>query len=685
MTLIKKNLKKPENLTQIFNEIRNHLAGSIKGITRDEIIAKQIINILFCKIQDELETNQEDFLSFYAKKDDTEEAVKVRINNLFTRVKTRYNTIFSKMDEISLAGKDLKYVVEKLQDYSLLNAERDAIRKAFEVFIGPALRGSEGQFFTPRNVINTCIKIIDPKLGEKIIDPACGSAGFLVNVLIYLLNKIKNENGNSKESLKVANESLEKSLINYLYGMDKDEFLSKVSKAYMSLVGKGKENIFCENSLDLPQNWSKETLDKIKLNEFDILFTNPPFGSKIKIKEKKILEQYELGHRWTKTNKGMEKTSILLKSQTPQILFIERCLQLLKDGGRMAIVLPEGLLGNPSHEYIRSFIMKNSKILAVIDAPKETFLPNTQTKTCILFLQKGKTHKNDYEIFMAIAEKCGHDSRDNIIYKIDKKGNLLYDNLGNKIIDDDFPEICKNYSRFIQDEPLIYNRKGFKVKISELKSLSLIPRFYDPFINEELKKLSKNYDLVRIKDLIKKGIISIRKGQGIEKKYYGTGDIPYVRTSDIVNWELKIDPSKSVSNEIYEKFKQDLKINDILIVIDGGHLIGNTCMLIEERDTRCLIQGHIDIIRCEVYEKLNPFLLMYFLNTKIVRDQIKANIVIQSTLATIGERILDVFIPIPKSPERRKNIIEKTKTLLIKRTELRNEIEKINYNKLEEY
>ncbi|MHA1195573.1 MAG: HsdM family class I SAM-dependent methyltransferase, partial [Promethearchaeota archaeon] len=331
------------------------------------------------------------------------------------------------------------------------------------------------------------------------------------------------------------------------------EFLSKVSKAYMSLVGKGKENIFCENSLDLPQNWSKETLDKIKLNEFDILFTNPPFGSKIKIKEKKILEQYELGHRWTKTNKGMEKTSILLKSQTPQILFIERCLQLLKDGGRMAIVLPEGLLGNPSHEYIRSFIIKNSKILAVIDAPKETFLPNTQTKTCILFLQKGKTHKNDYEIFMAIAEKCGHDSRDNIIYKIDKKGNLLYDNLGNKIIDDDFPEICKNYSRFIQDEPLIYNRKGFKVKISELKSLSLIPRFYDPFINEELKKLSKNYDLVRIKDLIKKGIISIRKGQGIEKKYYGTGDIPYVRTSDIVNWELKIDPSKSVSNEIYEK------------------------------------------------------------------------------------------------------------------------------------
>ncbi len=671
----KKDLIKPKNLTLLFKDIRNHLAGSLTGITRDETIAQQIINLLFCKIFDEMDKKPDDDLEFKAGVNESVENIKQNIKNLFGKVKKQNLTIFNKDDQIELDGNTLKYIIGQLQDYSLIDAERDAIRKAFEVFIGTALRGSEGQFFTPRNVIRTCVEIIDPKLEDNIIDPACGSGGFLVIALIYIWDKLIKEARDKKWSEDVFHKKKNELASKCFKGIDKDRFLSKVTKAYMALIGNGKENIFCENTLNDPKNWSYATQVSINIGSFNALFTNPPFGSKIKVKGGKILEQYNLGYSWKIKEGRLIKSNKLKDGQAPQILFIERCLQLLKEGGKMAIVLPEGILGNPTQEYIRKFILDNSTVLAVIDAPKETFLPSTSTKTCILFLEKGKSLVNDYKIFMAIAYKCGHDSRDNKIYKIDKTGEFIYDEEGNKVIDDDFPVISKRYSELQNKLISNYEREGFYVSLSELISHSLIPRIYDPTIKSGLSKLKEKYSLISIGDLIEEEVLSIQRGQGVKKKYYGTGDIPYIRTSDISNWELKIDPSYNISNEIYEKFKQDLKVNDILFVQDGGRLIGNSCVLLEKTDTICLVQSHFQIFRCEEKAKLNPFLLLYLLNTPIVKRQIESKIVRQSTLATIGERTKQLILPIPKDNEIKKEIIEKTKKVLQERAILRKQIE----------
>ncbi len=466
-------------------------------------------------------------------------------------------------------------------------------------------------------------------------------------------------------------------------GIDKDRFLSKVTKAYMAIIGNGKEGIFCENSLDLPKNWKADTKIEIKLNMFDVLFTNPPFGAKIPIKGDKILSQYEFGYKWSSVGDEIKRTDKLRDNQPPQILFIERCLQLLKDGGKMAIVLPEGLLGNPTQEYIRKFILENSRVLAVVDAPVETFLPNTSTKTCILFLEKGESEIKNYKIFMAIAKKCGHDSRDNIVYKINSKGDYIYDEDGNKMIDDDFPLISRRY-RDIKDNPLSeYDSIGFLISVSELRFRSLIPRFYNPSIKKNLKELEESYDFVTIGELIDNQVISMMNGQGVQKKYYGTGDIPYIRTSDISNWEVKIDPSKGVSDEIYGKFKQDLKVNDILFVKDGGRLIGTTCILSEKYNVKCLVQGHFHVLRCENADKLHPYLLFYLLNKPIVKKQVEANIVIQSTIPTIGERTKDIILPIPKNDEVKIEIIINVKKILEKRAALRKEIERMSFTPLE--
>ncbi|MEJ2250027.1 MAG: N-6 DNA methylase, partial [Candidatus Lokiarchaeota archaeon] len=607
-----------------------------------------------------------------------------RIKNLFNKVKEEYSSIFAEDDKIEIDGKGLKYIIGELQDYTLIEADRDAIRKAFEVFIGPALRGSEGQFFTPRNVVQACVSIIDPDPGDKIIDPACGSGGFLVITLTYIWEKLKKEKETKNWSEEIFFREWNKTVSKCFKGIDRDRFLTKVTRAYMAIIGNGKENIFCENSLESPTNWKSDTQVSIKLYSFDGLLTNPPFGSKIKIKDKKILSQYDLAHKWHNRDGTIEKSSKLKKNRPPQILFIERALQFLKKGGRMAIVLPEGILGNPTQEYIRKFIVNNSKVIAVIDAPTETFLPNTSTKTCILFLKKEKPSNLDYNIFMAIADTCGHDSRDNVVYKMNNKGEILYNEKGDKVIDDDFPIISTKYKQIKDKSSSEYDRNGFFIPLSKLRSRSLIPRFYDPSIKKDLSVLKSDFNLIRVEKLIDEGLISIFSGQGVQKKYYGTGDIPYIRTSDISNWEPKIDPTHSVSDEIFEKFKQDLKINDILFVQDGGRLIGKTCILSEKRDIKTLIQSHFQIIRIKNQKKLNPYLVLYLLNTPIVKKQISANIVVQSTIATIGDRIKDLILPIPKNSEVKDKIVSKIKGIIKERAMLRKKIEDISSESLQD-
>ena len=434
----KKDLEKPKELKSKFNDIRNYLAGNAVGITNDIEFAEQIINLLFCKIYDEIQTAPDEQVKFRVGINESSENVKRRIIKLFEEVKKEYGEdgIFDESDVIKLDANSIVYVIGELQRYLIVEAERDAVGDAFEVFIGPALRGAEGQFFTPRNVVKMAVEMLNPEIGEYIIDPACGSGGFLIVALEYVWKKLDEEakrKGWPEKFLEVKRRELASKLI---AGIDKDAFLAKVTKAYMAIIGDGRGGIFCENSLYSPEEWNLKTKQKIELEKFDVLLTNPPFGVKIPIKGERILQQYDLGFKW-KFNKEMEqweRTNKLQDSQPPQILFIERCLQLLKPAGRMVIVLPDGILGNVTDGYIRKSITDKAKILAVVDMPPETFQPSTSTKTSLLFLQKKKENEKigNYPIFMGVAEKCGHTRR------------------GKPIDEDDFPKIVEVYKKFKQ-------------------------------------------------------------------------------------------------------------------------------------------------------------------------------------------------------------------------------------------
>ena len=648
---VRKNLTPPDNLKSIFKNIRNHLAGMTSGITRDETFAYEMTKILFCKIFDEKTTENNETVQFYVIKNESTQSFVRRISNLFSNVIENNPESFKKKTKIELDESSLRYIVNSLQRFCVTEADRDALGDVLEVFIGPALRGNEGQFFTPKNAVEMMVKIIDPKPGESIIDPACGAGGFLTVCLNSIWSKLDNRSKKEKWAQSELNKHKTVSA-SKLFGIDKDHFQATVTRASMSLLGDGSSNIFCDNSL---RNFflDKDGMSEyVKTEKFDVVLTNPPFGSKIQIVGPDILSQYDLAKVWKVDKTGQwVKNKKLLKKQAPQILFIERCLQLLKPGGRMGIILPETLFGNPSHRYIIEYIKQNTKFLGLVSFPDELFQPHTHSKTCALFVEKTRTTK-DYEFFMGTADWCGHDSR------------------GNKIPYDDLPKISEEFYAYKNHNHI--NHLSFAKKISSIKNNIFIPKYYDPDTQKELNKLEKTHDIVTIQSLIERNIISISTGVEVGKLNYGTGSFPFIRTSDMVNWEIKLDPKHGVNQIIYDKFKKkcDLQLNDILMVRDGTYLVGTTVM-ITKHDLECLFQSHISKIRSLKPESFSPYLLIALLNSEIVKKQILSKRFTQEIIDTLGKRILEIQIPIPKDEKTRTNITKEVKNIITTRSDLR--------------
>lgn len=432
-------LQSTHNLKQTFRAIRNYLAANTVGATRDEVLAQQLINVIFCKIYDERFTEPDSIISFRSGVDESPKDVKNRILGIFEKVKRKYREVIDASDEITLDANSIVYIVGELQNYCLTEADRDVIADAFETFIDHALKGGQGQFFTPRNVIKMMIDILDPTEDDFIIDPSCGSGGFLVETLRYIWGKLDKQGKVLHWTDRELQEEKMEVALNKICGIDKDYFLSKVSKAYMAILGDGKGGLFCEDSLERPENWNAKTRIKINLNKFSLLLTNPPFGSKIKVQGEEKLKQYDLGYKWIKDKKNGEwKKGNLKNDETPQVLFIERDYQLLANYGRMGIVLPDGFFGNEGFSYVRNWLKERGRILAIIDIPTETFQPNTATKTSVLFFQKLPKEEipKDYDIFMAICSTCGHDRR------------------GNEIYDDDIQLVANEYHKWAKDHGL---------------------------------------------------------------------------------------------------------------------------------------------------------------------------------------------------------------------------------------
>lgn len=423
-------------------------------------VFNEVFKLIYTKLYDESEAQlRPDKEVFFRKYRDSSKTFNT-INDLFKKAIKKWPGTFYEQENISLSPDHLSIVVGELERTRLFGSDLSIIDEAFEYLIPEVAKGKKGQYFTPRHVINMAVKMLDPKPTEYVMDPAAGSGGFLIGTMYSV--KDKHLNGSEEAMREYAKENI--------WGIDFADEISKTSRALMLVAGDGRSHLFKLNSLD-PREWQGEeaqlldarsklqtrllplgnSADNVENKKtfrhlnFDVLLTNPPFAGEIK--DHGLLRQYFFGKKKGKLVNKIER----------HILFIERALDMLRPGGRMAIVLPQGVLNNTNMEYVREYLFDKARILAVVGLHGNTFKPHTGTKTSVLFFQKRSGDlMSDYPIFMAVSKKGGKDNSGDYIYKKDPSGNYVHDGKGRKALDHDLDEIADGFMKFAREQKLSF-------------------------------------------------------------------------------------------------------------------------------------------------------------------------------------------------------------------------------------
>jgi type I restriction enzyme M protein len=392
---------------------------------------EEVFKLLIAKLWDE-QSQQSRFHCY-----NTDEATFAAINKLMQQAEKEW---FGVLHEVKsrLTPEHLSICVDAISKHTISNDSLDVIDSFFEFIVSKSAKGAKGQYFTPRHVVELCVRILRPASHETILDPACGSGGFLVHALRFVR---RNERLNSEKFQQFCSEKL--------WGFDIDARATRVAKALMIFAGDGSSNIIRLNSLLKSEmfglfnytNDSNLTIEdicrsRIKRHKgFDVILTNPPFAGEIM--EKHFLDCYTVAKKKHRVERD--------------ILFIERCIELLKPGGRLAIVLPHNKFSGNSFNFLREWILKKARVLAVIGLGRHTFLPHTHQKVSILFLQKNPPSMKislDYNIFFAISEKDGKNSKGQFILR---ENPSEIDSVWDTVVHD-FSEIAENFAKFLIQE-----------------------------------------------------------------------------------------------------------------------------------------------------------------------------------------------------------------------------------------
>jgi type I restriction enzyme M protein len=444
----------------------------------------EFLKIIQTKIEDEKEDKER--AEFFAAPSETEtQDGQTRVLNRITRLYRRlvlpkYGQLGFQGDKVNIRPAVLARIVSELQDYSLLTTGPTVKGAAYEEIVGANLRGDKGEFFTPRVVIEAATEMLQVSIEDLCCDPACGSGGFSVLMLVAGMKSVAERyakrKGNFAETIR---DEQRKFALNSVISNDINRNLANAARMNMLMNNDGSGLVFDQDILEPPQNWTCDNANRLKkrldlttktiagkqfmVGDVTALCTNPPFGDDINRTERHVLDQFDLGRGRT--------------SQIVEILFIERCVQLLKPGeGRAGIIVPQSILNNPGLEYVRKWILLHTKVLAVVELPVETFLisgrEGTGTLTAILLLERrsldevaatlGGQPSTPYPIFMAIADSVGYDRRGKTTYRKERDGTEIVQEIPlldpasgrilqvtkERIVSNDLPQLVADYLQF---------------------------------------------------------------------------------------------------------------------------------------------------------------------------------------------------------------------------------------------
>ena len=685
----------------------------------DEVLAnagvdvfEELFKLIFTKLYDELESGRDKKRYLIFKNyGDTETELKTKIQSLFDKAKKKWDGVFSNDAKIQLTSSHLAVCVASLEKTKLFNSNLDVVDEAFEYLINKSSKGEKGQYFTPRYVIDMCVKMLNPQESENIIDTAAGSCGFPVHAIFHVWAKIIQELELEESHLFTTEKKpprCEDYVQSKVFAIDFDEKAVRVGRTLNLIAGDGQTNVLHLNTLDY-ERWNDKTEDKDWLDiyhngwkkirelrhskesnrdfDFDVLMANPPFAGDIK--ETRILAKYDLG----KKPNGKYQTKV-----GRDILFIERNLNFLKSGGRMAVVLPQGRFNNSSDKYIRDYIAEHCRILAVVGLHGNVFKPHTGTKTSVLFVQKWDDvlcpKADDYPIFFATMQEPSKDNsgdkiylkqkdlttwniqQDNTVsnstnendYLLDKHGHLVvkHDLFSHELehgrktpdgIAEAFIEFAKKGTiKFFRLSPfnkakyqaLLEGLEVNEILLSETINLNVNNRIDAEYFNKKALETEKKLVQRGAKKLeaISKRIVNFGAYSLCSNIVYRLNGVPYIFAGDIKENIIDLSNVKFIDKGISETLlkKSLVKDNQLLLTIAGT--IGNCAVAqglpIGSNSNQAI--ANIDLI-----EGVSPYFVSAFINSKFGKIQTKRQIISNVQPNLLLNQVKQILITIPST------------------------------------
>lgn len=613
-------LRPCDNLLAVFEDCHNHIYAN-EGLLKEKIF-HEIVKLLLMKLGDErhpvdhpaqfgiTEPEREEILRGIGNNSFT-----TRLQALFAAVKREHPALFAADSGPGLKPATLAYVASKLQPYSLTSTPGDVKGKAFQTFVGRHQRGARGEFFTPHPIVQLAVAMTDPQPGERVIDPCCGSGGFLLQAIARLPEAARADY-----------------IATRVRGLEFNPDVVQAAMLQLAFAGGTGEEIICRNALaDLGELHGA----------FDIVLTNPPFGTKGKVTDPATLRHYDLAHRWRRNKKGdWEKTAALQPGQTPDVLFLEQSLKLLRPDGRLAVVLPDGILQNATAGYVRTWLKHQAEIRAIISLPPETFLPyGTGIKTSLVILQKRPVTKS-LPCFMAQVNRVGYDIKGQPIFLKDPAGNPRRDAAGELIVDSETDAIAAAYAAFQTDHRLPESETVFTVAPDQIHS-RLDVEHYLPHGRQLVEELASG-GAKRLGDLaqILSGVDEFRQNLDEIIRYIAIANID-AGTMQVVSQQ------EMPAHEAPSRASYRLQAGDIVTAIAGANTgtSRQATALITEEEAGAICSNGLGVLRG--VHGIDPLFLLAYMRTGSFLKQVRRRMTGHAIPALPLEELAEILVPIP--------------------------------------
>lgn len=607
-------------------------------VTRREDQLDQLCNLLLVKLENDKRGRMTPDEPLFFRQRESPAKTASEIRREFDDLVDVYPETFTTANDkhLRLSDETIAYCVEALAGLRLLDMGVRSVSLAFQVLRSEALKQGEGQYFTPQTVIEAGVRLMDLQMSDIVIDPACGTGGFLVQSMLEMRRKFP----------RIKDIDLTKWAQTHLYGIEKDAVGLKLTKAIMQIAGDGSAHCARGDSVRT-HKWKEEfphLVTPFANGRFSVVLTNPPFGKNLKVSAKDCrLSGLTIAQNEDGTYRDLEIG----------LLFLERAYDLVKDNGRIGIVLPETYFFSTNYRFVLEWIRARLKVEVVANVPMEAFQGFCRAKTNFYVFRKyHRTGGIDVELRYSIPflnpKTCG-------IYK-DGKARFKIDAVtGEKSKTDIDNELIEAADQFTQSRRPFPTRFDVQADLAFKKGV-LVPTYFDMRYNVPIERFLKTFRVrgVSLGELIDRKMISVRTGHGSPGNDQRTGSVPYIKVSDIRALRMNINPTNMVPRQVAEKFwrgrSSGLAAWDILTPNRASSNIGEFAIVMPGEEDVVLTK-EMFVFRVVGDTIIDPFYLFWALCLRAVREQWRRIVLMQTNREDCGDRYREIVLPMPPSKE----------------------------------